>query len=114
MAYNERLAERIRLALSGVRNVQEKKMFGGIAFLVNGKMCVGVDKQEMMVRCDPEMTDKLLTRKGVRVFDLTGRPMRGWLLVGGDEALGKKDLERWIGIAMDANKKANRTKKKIR
>jgi len=70
MAYDEKLAERIRKSLSGVRNVQEKKMFGGMAFMVNGKMCVGVDKEDLMVRCDPEMTDELLKGEGVRIFDL--------------------------------------------
>jgi TfoX/Sxy family transcriptional regulator of competence genes len=115
MAYNEKLAERIRAKLAGVRNVKEKKMFGGVAFMVNDKMCVGVDKDDLILRCDPEMTDELLKKKGVRPFDLTGRPMKGWLLVSPDGTNGKSDLDTWITFALDSNKTAmvlNKTKKK--
>ena len=107
MPYSEKLAERIRQSFSGVRKVQEKKMFGGIAFMVNGKMCVGVDKEDLMVRCAPEMTDELLAKKGVRIFNLTGKPMKGWLLVGPEGTSSKKDFERWIDIALEANKKVS-------
>lgn len=83
MAYNEALAERVRRALAGMEGLTEKKMFGGIAFLVDGKMCMGVDKDDLIVRCGKDDTEKLLARKGVREFDLSGgRPMNGWLLVG--------------------------------
>ena len=63
----EKLADKIRMALAHVK-VEEKKMFGGIAFMVNGKMCLGVDKEDIMLRCTPEANDDLLTRKGVRPF----------------------------------------------
>lgn len=107
MAYSEELADKIRTALARVRKVAEKRMFGGIAFLVNGKMCVGVDKADLMVRCDPERTDELLSKQGVRVFDLTGKPMKGWLLVGPTGTSRRKDFDFWIEIALEGNKKAS-------
>jgi len=112
MAYSERLAEKVRNALVGVRKVAEKKMFGGIAFMVNGKMCVGVDKEDLMIRCDPGMTDELLERKGVRIFDLTGKPMKGWLLVGPEGTSNKKDFDNWMDVALKSNKKATSSKGK--
>lgn len=82
------LADKVRRALAGIAGLTEKRMFGGIAFLVDGAMCVGVDKGDLIVRCAKEETDALLAREGVRVFDLSGgRPMKGWLLVG-PEATG--------------------------
>jgi TfoX/Sxy family transcriptional regulator of competence genes len=111
MAYNEKLAERIRLSLSGIRNVKEKKMFGGIAFMVNEKMCLGVDKDDVMLRCEPEQTDELLTKHGVRIFNLTGKPMKGWLLIGPEASSGKKNLGYWINLAIESNKKVKASKK---
>jgi len=111
MAYNEKLAEKIRLSLASVRNVKEKKMFGGIAFMMNEKMCVGVDKDDLMLRCEPDQTDELLTKKGVRIFDLTGKPMKGWLLIGPEATSSKKDLNYWINIAIEANHKVKASKK---
>ena len=111
MAYNEKLAEKIRSSLSGTENVTEKKMFGGIAFMVNDKMCVGVNKDDLMLRCEPDLTDKLLLKKGVRLFDLSGKPMKGWLLIDPEGLSGKKDFESWIAIALEANKKIADPKK---
>ena len=111
MAFNEKLAEKIRSSLEGVRNVQEKKMFGGIAFMVNDKMCVGVDKDDLMLRCEPDMTDELLKKKGVRMFDLTGKPMKGWLLIGPEGTNSKKDLDHWIKLALESNKNVAAAKK---
>ncbi|HEY8944655.1 MAG TPA: TfoX/Sxy family protein, partial [Polyangiaceae bacterium] len=83
MPYNAALAERVRRALAGTEGLTEKKMFGGIAFLVDGAMCIGVDKDDLIVRCAKDETDALLAKKGVRKFDLSGgRPMKGWLLIG--------------------------------
>jgi TfoX/Sxy family transcriptional regulator of competence genes len=111
MAFNEKLADRIRESLSKVRGVKEKKMFGGIAFMLNDKMCVGVDKDDLMLRCEPKQTDELLAKKGVRIFDLTGKPMKGWLLIGPEATLGKKNLDYWINLAIEANKKVKGSKK---
>ena len=99
MAFDEWLADRVRRALGGRKGLAEKKMFGGIAFLLGGNMCVGVHRNDLIVRVAAEQTDALLKEKHTRLFDLTGRPMKGWLLVeprglASDAALGK-----WIGIA---------------
>jgi TfoX/Sxy family transcriptional regulator of competence genes len=112
MAYNEQLASRVREALSGTRKLLEKKMFGGIVFMVNDKMCVGVDKEDLMLRCEPERSDELLSRKGTRPFDLTGKPMKGWLLIGPEGTKSKKDFDWWIQTAIESNKKATASKKK--
>jgi TfoX/Sxy family transcriptional regulator of competence genes len=111
MAYNEKLAEKVREALSGIRNVQEKRMFGGIAFMVNDKMCVGVDKEDLMLRCEPEQTGELLAKKGVRIFNLTGKPLKGWLLIGPEAISGKKNLDYWINLAIESNSRVNASKK---
>ena len=112
MAYSEKLANRISETLVGTKNLVEKKMFGGIAFMVYDKMCVGVDKDDIMLRCEPEMTDELLSKKGARPFDLTGKPMKGWLLVSSEGTSNKKDFDWWIKTAIEANKKATVSKKK--
>ena len=106
MPFNEKIAARIREALIDVKNLTEKKMFGGIAFMINDKMCVGVDKDAIMLRCEPGMTEELLSKKGARPFDLTGKPMKGWLLIDEEGVKNKKDFEFWIATALDANKKA--------
>lgn len=101
MAFDERLAERIRKRLGNRKELAEKKMFGGIAFLLDGNMCVGVHKQDLIVRLDPEETDEALSQPHTRVFDLSGRPMKGWILV---ESSGLKDenaLGKWVSISVD-------------
>ncbi|MFH0516260.1 TfoX/Sxy family protein [Streptomyces sp. M41] len=93
MTYDERLAERIRERMGTDPEISEKRMFGGLAFLYRGNMAVGVTGDDLMVRVGPEATDEALARPGTRIFDMTGRPMRGWIVVAGtaitkDEALG--------------------------
>lgn len=112
MAYNEKIADKIRLALNGTKNLVEKKMFGGIAFMVNDKMCLGVDKDDIMLRCEPEMTNELLSKKGARPFDLPGKPMKGWLLISTAGTSNKKDFDFWVKTAVEANKKATASAKK--
>ena len=112
MPFNEKIADKIRQALINVKNLTEKKMFGGIAFMVNDKMCVGVDKDAIMLRCEPEMTEELLAKKGARQFDLTGKPMKGWLLIDEEGTKSKKDFDFWISTAIEANKKATPPKAK--
>ena len=76
MTFDTRLAARIRVALKGTKGVVEKQMFGGMAFLLNGNMCVGVHQDAMIARLDPDETDDALTEPHTRVFALTGRPMK--------------------------------------
>src|SRR5262245_18597816 len=97
MAYDEALAERVRKALAKTPAVTEKKMFGGIAFLRDGAMCIGVDKSDLIVRCEKDKTDALLALPGVRVFDLSGgRPMQGWLLVGPEATKSASGFKQWL------------------
>jgi|SRR5918992_1592606 TfoX/Sxy family transcriptional regulator of competence genes len=97
MAYDEGLAQRVRGLLDGRSDVEDKKMFGGIAFLVAGNMACGVSGEELMVRMEPEVARRLLaSESGVREFDMTGRPMRGWVLVAPEATADDGDLERWV------------------
>jgi TfoX/Sxy family transcriptional regulator of competence genes len=100
MAFDDALAERLRDRLRDAAGVTEKKMFGGLAFLTYGNMTVGVHGDDLIGRLAPADTDAALARAGVRPFDVTGRPMRGWILVGG-EVLDDGELDRWIEQARD-------------
>ena len=111
MAYDEKLAERIRKALARQKKVEEKKMMGGLTFMVNGKMCVGVHTDEIMCRIDPEIQDEALKHKGARVMDFTGKPMRGFVFVKKDGVKSEKDFSYWINLALDFNKRAQAAKK---
>jgi len=95
MAYNLKLAERIRTELGDIPFV-EKKMFGGVGFLIHGNMAVGVYKEDMIVRVDPEKHSKLLKKPHAKPFDITGRPMKGWLMVEPDGCKTVKQLSTWV------------------
>lgn len=113
MAYNEKLADRTREIISRThKNVEEKKMFGGLCFMVNGKMCVGVEQTRLMVRFDPAMNDEIMDKAGVKPMDFTSKVMKGYAFVDIDELDTKKKLEYWIGLALDYNKVAKASKKK--
>ena len=99
MAYDEVLAQRIRDRMEPEPGVSEKKMFGGLAFLTAGNMTVGVHGDDLIARIDPQAMDEALAEPGARPFDMTGRPMRGWILVA-RESLADDELERWIGRAL--------------
>ena len=96
MAYSEALADRIRQALGRRRGLTEKKMFGGVGFLLHGNLCVGVWKASLIVRLDPAEAEDLLKQQHVRVFDITGRPMKGWLLVDAEGLESDQQLAEWI------------------
>ena len=96
MTFNEQLAARVRQKLKGQPGIVEKKMFGGVAFLVNGNMSVGIHKDELIVRLAPEQTEAALKEPGARIFDVTGKPMKGWLLVGGPGIEEPKSLSNWL------------------
>ena len=97
MAYDHALAERIRAALPGIPGITEKKMFGGIAFMVDGNMTCGVSKNDLMLRISPDDTAAVLAQPNVRAFDMTGRPMKGWVLVDPAGLQSDDDLKRWVG-----------------
>lgn len=96
MAYDEALAERIRRALKGETKITEKKMFGGIAFLLEGKMSLGILGKDLVVRVNPQEQDKLMLYPHVRPMDLTGRPMKGFLYVAPEATRSGAGLASWI------------------
>jgi TfoX/Sxy family transcriptional regulator of competence genes len=112
MAYDEKLADRIREILVDQPVIEEKQMMGGIAFMVNNKMCVGVIKDEMMARIDPDIFDEAIEKHGCRPMDFTHKPMKGWVFISPEGIDNSKDLEYWIGLALDFNKTAKASTKK--
>ena len=100
MAFSEPLAQRIRQRLGRRKNVEEKKMFGGVGFLLNGNMLVGVWKDSLIVRIGSDGYDDALTEPHVRPFDITGKAMKGWLLVEPEGVEGDDQLAGWIQWAV--------------
>jgi TfoX/Sxy family transcriptional regulator of competence genes len=97
MAFDEDLARRVRSLLDGRSDVDERRMFGGIGFLVAGNMCCGVHGEELIVRLDPDEAEQLRSSEsGARPMDMTGKPMRGWLFVAAEATAEDADLERWV------------------
>jgi TfoX/Sxy family transcriptional regulator of competence genes len=96
MVYSKSLAARLRQMLSQSRGIVEKKMFGGIAFLLRGNMLVGVWQDSLIVRLGSEQAEQALTQPHVRAFDITGRPMRGWVMVDVEGLDRDRQLADWI------------------
>ena len=113
MSFNEKLADRTRelIALTH-KNVEEKRMFGGLCFMVNDKMCVGVEQNRMMVRLDPDKYDEVMEKDGCNPMDFTGKVMKGYVFVDADVLNTKKKLEYWLKLALEYNKIAKVSKKK--
>jgi TfoX/Sxy family transcriptional regulator of competence genes len=111
MAYSEALAKRIREVFSSLPNVEEKQMMGGLVFMYNGKMCVGIIKDEMLCRIDPAIKDELLKKPGCSEMAFTGRPMKSYVLVNGAVLKTKKQFEYWIDQALAFNPYAKASKK---
>lgn len=112
MPYNELLAQKVRNAIKSASRVEEKNMMGGLTFMVNGKMCVGILKDDLMVRLDPMIYESALKKKGCREMNFTGRSMKGFVFVSPDGTSNKKDFNYWINLALDFNKQAKASKKK--
>ena len=112
MAYNQKLALRIRECLAEIPNVEEKEMMGGLTFMVNDKMCVGIIKDEMMCRIDPELHDMAITKKGCRTMDFTKRPMKGYVMIDNAGMTTQKQFDYWISLCLDFNTKAKSSKKR--
>jgi len=97
MAYDEQLADRIRDLIGGERGLSEKKMFGGLAFLVGGNMAIAASGQGgLLVRVDPAESDALVAGTNARLMEMRGRRMRGWLRVDAADVSTKRELERWV------------------
>lgn len=100
MVYDETLAQKLRFVLKGKKGITEKKMFGGVAFLLHGNMAVGVNRDDLIVRVDPANHAQLLKLPHARTFDFTGKPMQGWLLVNVDGLRKEADLKKWIELGV--------------
>jgi len=112
MAYNQQLADRIREELEHLEGIEEKEMFGGLVFMLKGKMCVGIIKDEMMCRIDPALFEEVLEKTGCREMNFTTHSMKGWVMVEDIVLRNKYDLNYWIGLAVDYNKYVKSSKKK--
>src|ERR1041385_6889289 len=113
MAYNEKLADRTREIISLThKKVEEKKMFGGLCFMVNNKMAVGVEQERLMLRIDPARYDEVMQKDGCKPMDFTGKVMKGFVFVDAEVLQTKKQLEYWIALALEFNKKAKASVKK--
>ena len=101
MAYDEGLAERIRGVLDERADLAEKRMFGGLAFLVHGRMSVGIVQDKLMVRVGPESYDRVLRERNARRMDFTGRPMKGFVYIVPSGYESDADLRRWVNLGVD-------------
>jgi TfoX/Sxy family transcriptional regulator of competence genes len=100
MAYDQILAQRIRAALPGIPGIIEKKMFGGIAFMIDGNMACAISKDNLMLRISRDDIDAALAQPYVRISDMGGRPMKGWLLIEPAGLQSDDSLKRWIEQAV--------------
>ncbi len=115
MAYNDKLADRVREIIAATeKNIEEKKMFGGLCFMVNDKMCVGIKQENIMVRIDPDKFDKALEMDGCMPMVHGGKTMKGFLFVDEKVLNTKKKLEYWIKLTLDYNKIVKVLKKKMK
>jgi TfoX/Sxy family transcriptional regulator of competence genes len=113
MAYNEKLADRVREIIAAThKKIEEKKMFGGLCFMVNGKMCIGVEKERLMIRLDPAVYEDVMEKDGVKPMDFTGKVMKGYVFVDIEVLNTKPKLNYWVQLALEYNKVAKISKKK--
>jgi TfoX/Sxy family transcriptional regulator of competence genes len=101
MAYDESLANRVRQILARRSDIEERRMFGGLAFMARGHMCCGLVKDKLMVRVDPDAYERLLGAVGVQPMDFTGKPMRGFLYVTGEGIATTPGLRAWVKRSLD-------------
>jgi len=113
MAYDEKLANRVReLIAENHAAIEEKKMFGGLCFMVNDKMCAGVEQERLMLRIDPAKYEEVMEKEGCQPMDFTGKVMKGFVFVDKEVLKTKKQLEYWVSLALEYNKIAKPSKKR--
>src|SRR5436190_23006881 len=110
MAYNEKLADRIRERFNDLRRVEEKPMMGGLTFMYNGKMCVGIIKGDLMCRIDPAKHNECIEKRGCRTMDFTNRPMSGFIMVDETGMKYKKVFDYCIDLALEFIKSVKHTR----
>lgn len=112
MPYSEDLANRIRQRFAELPNIEEKEMMGGLTFMYNGKMCVGIIKDELMCRINPNLHEESIEKIGCRTMDFTKRPMKGYVMIDESGLKSQTDFDYWVNLALDFNKQAKSSKKK--
>lgn len=112
MAINEKLTNKLREAFADVANVEEKKMFSGIAFMVNDKLCIAVRNDNIMIRIDPALHDELIEEQGCSAMIMRGKELNGYVVVDQSVLNTKKQIAYWVKLALDYNPKAKATVKK--
>ena len=113
MAFDELLADRIRIILKDKRiPFEEKYMMGGLCYMVDDKMCVGIIKNDLMARIDPEIHENAISKKGCREMDFTGRPMKGYVFVEPEGMDLDIELEHWVDLCLEFNPKAKSSRQK--
>ena len=113
MAYNENLADRVRELIAATRDdIEEKKMFGGLCFMVDDKMCIGVQAANLMVRTDPSKYDEVMEKEGCKPMEMGNKVMKGFVFVDMDVLNTKKQLEYWVNLALEYNSFAKRSPRK--
>lgn len=100
MAYNQELAARLRTVMAGPAPISEKEMFGGLAFMMDGHMFIGIIKNDLMVRVGPEQQEEALAQAHVRPMDFSGRPMRGYVYVAPDGQVEDAALRHWVDVSL--------------
>jgi|TARA_B110000263_G_scaffold247712_1_gene261128 TfoX/Sxy family transcriptional regulator of competence genes len=101
MPFDEGVSERVREVLHGNFGIAEQRMFGGLAFSLNGNMVCGVFSDELIVRVGPKAYDEALSREHARLMDFTGRPMKGWVYVAPDGFSEDAELDKWVALGVD-------------
>lgn len=112
MPYNEKLADRVREALADLPDVEEKKMFRGVCFMVNGKMCVCVSGDELMCRIGPDMQEEALEKNGTRAMLMRGKVLKDYVYVSNDVLKLHQEFDHWVGLCLAFNKFARASKPK--
>jgi TfoX/Sxy family transcriptional regulator of competence genes len=112
MAYSESLADRVREYLADLPLLEEKEMFGGLVFMYNEKMCVGIIKDGLMCRIDPELFEEMLEKQGVTPLATPANSMKGFVVVDETGLRSRKEFQYWIDLALAFNERAKKTVKK--
>jgi TfoX/Sxy family transcriptional regulator of competence genes len=112
MPFDEKLADRIREAIADKGDIEEKKMFRGMCFMLNGKMCICVSNEEMMCRIDPDLYETVMEKTGVRPMVHNGKTMKGFVYVSQDLIKSKKEFDYWVNLSLAYNKTAKASKKR--
>ena len=112
MAYNKELTDKIRRKLAHIARVEEKRMFRGMTFMVDDKMCISVGDDRIMCRIDPAIHDEVIKKEGCSTVEMRGRPYKGFVYVNPQGMKTERDLDYWISLALEFNKKAKAAPKR--